>query len=208
MRRKRNHAGIRVRHGRGCAGANGGSCSCRPSYEAWVFSARDNKKLRKSFPTLAAAKAWRADASVALRERAIRAPTPITLRQAAEIWLRGANEQTIRTRSGDPYKPSALRGYEAALRTKILPKLGNRKLCEVDRADIQSLADALLADGLDASTIRNALMPLRVIFRRALTRGEVAINPTSGIELPAVRGKRERIATPLEAEQLLAALPA
>jgi integrase len=72
---------------------------------------------------------------------------------------------------------------------------------------VQDLADRLVAEGLNASTIRNTLMPLRVIFRRALARGEVAVNPTTAIELPAVRGKRDRIASPDEAAQLLAAVP-
>lgn len=74
------------------------------------------------------------------------------------------------------------------------------------RVDLQDLADEMLADGLDPSTIRNVLMPLRVIYRRALSRGEVSVNPTHGLELPAPRGCRDRIATPAEAEQLLAAL--
>jgi len=39
-------------------------------------------------------------------------------------------------------------------------------------------------------------------------RDDVAINPTVGLELPAVRARRERIATPEEASRLLAALPA
>jgi integrase len=63
------------------------------------------------------------------------------------------------------------------------------------------------AESLNASTIRNALMPLRAIFRRADARGEVAVNPTSGIELPAVRGRRDRIAGPDEAAKLISAVP-
>jgi integrase len=35
----------------------------------------------------------------------------------------------------------------------------------------------------------------------------MAVNPTAGIQLPAVRGKRERTASPTEAAQLIAALP-
>ena len=50
-------------------------------------------------------------------------------------------------------------------------------------------------------------MPLRVIFRRAVARGDLAVNPTTGLELPAVEGRRDRIASPLEAETLLGALP-
>ena len=50
-------------------------------------------------------------------------------------------------------------------------------------------------------------MPLRAIYRRALARGEVTVNPTTGPELPAVRGRRDRIASPIEAADLIAALP-
>ncbi|MDP8943141.1 MAG: site-specific integrase [Actinomycetota bacterium] len=38
-------------------------------------------------------------------------------------------------------------------------------------------------------------------------RGELAVNPTTGLELPAVRGKRDRIASPEEAAALIAAVP-
>lgn len=37
--------------------------------------------------------------------------------------------------------------------------------------------------------------------------GELAVNPCSGLELPAVRGRRERFASPEEAERLIAAAP-
>jgi integrase len=50
-------------------------------------------------------------------------------------------------------------------------------------------------------------MPLRVIFRRAIEDGDLAVNPTGHLRLPAVRGRRERIASPEEAALLLAALP-
>jgi integrase len=55
--------------------------------------------------------------------------------------------------------------------------------------------------------IRNTLMPLRAICRRAVARGEVTVNPTTGLQLPAVRGRRDRIASPTEAAELIEALP-
>jgi integrase len=113
----------------------------------------------------------------------------------------------VRTRSGDRYKPSAIRSYEAALRDRIVPELGGKRLGDVQRRDVQRLADDLLAEGRDPSTIRNALMPLRVIYRRAVEDGDVAVNPCTNLRLPAVRGRRERIASPEEAQRLLAALP-
>ncbi len=199
--------GIETRHGRGCASRSGGACSCRPSYQASVWSKRERRRIRKTWPTLEAAKTWRQDSQVNVRKGTMRAPTATTLRQAAEAWLDGAGDGSILTRSGDRFKPSALRGYEAALRLRVLPDLGGHRLSDLGLVDVQDLADRLHAHGLDASTIRNTLMPLRAIYRRALKRGDVSVNPTIGIELKAVRGKRERVADPIEAVFLLDALP-
>jgi len=172
-----------------------------------VFSARDDRKIRKTFPTVGEAKAWRSDATGAVRRGALKAASPVTLREAAEAWIAGAEEGIVRTRSGDPYKPSALTGYKRALQLRVLPELGARKLADIRRADVQDLADRLLAEGLDPSTIQNTLMPLRVICRRAVGRGDLLVNPTSGLELATPRGRRERIASPEEGATLLAALP-
>lgn len=199
--------GIRVRHSRSCTQPRGAKCPCKPTFEAWVYSKRDSKKIRKVFPSLSAAKAWRTDALHALGRGVLRAPKPTTLDQAAEQWLEGARAGTIRNRNGKPYKPSALRGYDRALRLRLLPEFGPRRLGDIGRLDVQDFADRLLADGLDPSTIQNTLDPLRAIYRRAMHREQVALNPTAGVELPKASGKRDRIAAPEEAASLLAALP-
>lgn len=206
-KRKSSFEGIVVKHRAVCATGTGGTCNCQPTYQASVWSARDKRRIRKHFPTLAAARAWRADAQTALRRRTMRAPTATTLSQAAEEWLEGARSGLIRNRSGDMYKPSVIRGYEQALRQHLLPDLGPHRLSEISRVDVQHVADRLLASGANPSTIRNALMPLRVIFRRAVSRGELAINPATGVELPAVRGRRDSIVSPEQAAKLLEALP-
>jgi site-specific recombinase XerD len=72
---------------------------------------------------------------------------------------------------------------------------------------LQDLADQLAAQGLSPSSVRNTILPLRAIYRRALNRGEVALDPTRKLTLPAVRTNRDRIAVPTEATALLAALP-
>lgn len=89
----------------------------------------------------------------------------------------------------------------------MLPAFGARRLTDLRRVDLQDFADRLLAEGCGPSTIRNALDPLRVIYRRALARDQVAVNPTTGLDLPANRGRRDRIAPPVEGRALLAALP-
>jgi integrase len=60
---------------------------------------------------------------------------------------------------------------------------------------------------LAASTIRNTMNPLQAIYRHAVRRELVAVNPTREVDLPAARGRRERIATAAEAARLIAALP-
>ena len=200
-------SGIRVRHSKLCSSRSGSACRCRPTYQASVWSAREGKRLFKTFASLADAKAWRAEAQVALRRGTMRAGGSGTLREAAQAWLEGVKSGAIRNRSGHAYKPSAIRGYETALVARVLPELGGLRLSEIRRVDLQDFADRLCADGLDPSTVRNTLMPLRAIFRRAVARGEVAVNPTSGLELPAMEGSRDRIASPAEAAELLTALP-
>src|SRR5829696_2527279 len=100
------------------------TCTCRPAYQAQVFSSRDRRTIRKSFRALSEARAWRTETQAALRKGTVRAPTRTTLEEAAAEWLSAAHAGIAHTRSGDPYKPSALRSYEEALRTKILPELG------------------------------------------------------------------------------------
>ncbi len=124
---------------------------------------------------------------------------------AVGVFCAGAG--SVRNRSGKAYKPSAVAGYRRSLVNEILPDLGTHPLQQIRREDMQEFVDRLLAKGLDPSTVRNHLMPLRVIFRRKLARGVVSINPTAGLELPAVEGRRERVASPAEAERLLGALP-
>jgi integrase len=133
-------------------------------------------------------------------------PQPTTVREAWTAWFEGAKTGVVRNRSGDPYKPSAIRSYERAMRLRVLPALGSMRLTDLRRPDLQQFADSLLAEGLDPSTIQCTLLPLRAIFRRSLARGELAANPCTGLALPAARGRRERYASAQEAEALLAAL--
>ncbi len=64
----------------------------------------------------------------------------------------------------------------------------------------------MLGAGADPSTIRNAVNPLRVINRQAMLLDEVALDPRHGVRLPAVRGRRDRVASPAEAADLIAAV--
>ncbi len=199
--------GIEVRHRKGCPARDQGRCTCDPSYRVRVWSNRERKRILKVFGSLAEAKAWRADALVGVRNNTLRAPDPRTVREAATEWLARVESGGVRDRSGRAYKPSTVRGYRFAFETYLLPALGDYRLAELGRREVLELADRLLADGLSPSSVRNNVDPLRALFRWAIEREIVAVNPTSGISLPTSRAKPVRIAGPAEAMALIAALP-
>lgn len=203
--RGRATTGIYIQHRAACASLSGGACSCRPAWQAAVWSVRERRRIRRHFSTAAEAKAWRAETLVGLRRGTVKAPTKTTLAEAAAEWLAGAENGTILSRTRQPYKSSALRGYRRALELRVLPELGHLRLSAIDRVTLQDFADGLARD-LDASTVRNTLSPLQAILRRAANRGVIAINPAVGLELRVPQGRRDRIASPAEAEALLAAL--
>jgi integrase len=199
--------GITRRHSEGCPAKGGGRCRCSAGYEAFVYSARDGKKIRKNFAREAEAKSWRAEAKRALDHGVLRAPSRRTLQEAADVWLEGARRGDIRNRSGQRYKPATLRGYSQALDDRILPAIGSRKLNTITTADLQALVDQWQAEGHSASTIRNSIKPLQAIYRRARSREGLPVNPTHDLELPTPRPKEVEIISPEQAARLLAAAP-
>jgi integrase len=128
------------------------------------------------------------------------------LRAAAERYVAGAHEGSVRNRSGDVYKPSAARGLDEAFRLRLIPALGARKLADVRRADLQRLIDRMQAESAAPSTIRNTINAVRALYRYAVRLELVHNDPTDGLALPAVRGRRERVVDPADAERLVAAL--
>lgn len=203
-----NTTGIIIRHSRTCAAQADrlARCTCSPSYRAEVYDRRSGAKIRKTFGNISEARGWRSDVVSSLRKGTMRAPTKTTLREAWKEWLEGAKAGTIRNRRQEPYKASTLRAYSQSITDHVLPELGSRRLHDIEQRDLQDLADRLLADGKDPSTIRNAINPVRVIFRRAIRDKQLVINHASGLELPAAAGRRDRIASPEEGAELIESL--
>ena len=202
--------GIRRRHSGNCpAGNDEGRCNCKAGFEASVYLAREGRKVRKTFERESEAKAWRAEATTAAKAGKLRTASRLTVSEAAWLWLEAAHTGAVRDRSGNSYKPSTLRAYQQALQLRVLDEFGAIRLSELRRPDlqVQAFADGLLAEGLSPSTIANTLNPLQAIYRHAVKRELVAVNPTHDLELPAVNGSRDRIASAVEATSLLEALP-
>ena len=206
-RRTKLPAGIRERHGRGCASAEGKRCSCTPSYEALVALGKLGERKRKTFATLEEAKAWRIRMQAAKTRQRLRSPARVTLREAAEAFMEGIRSGAIANRSGETYKPSAVRSYEQALASHVLPDLGGMRLGDVTAADLQALVERLRGKGLSASTITNALNPVQALYRRATQLGHVMHNPCRDVSLPTIRSQREHAADPGDAGRMIRVLP-
>jgi hypothetical protein len=123
MERRLMAAGIETRHARSCRQRQGGRCNCEPTFQANVWDGREKRRIRRTFPSFTAAQGWRRDALIALRrDRPVQGQgPPVTLEAVAKVWLEGAESGLIRTRSGERYKPSAVRSYERALRLRVFP---------------------------------------------------------------------------------------
>jgi integrase len=208
MQRKRSSLdGIDVVRQRRC-GHRDGRCTCAPSYRVQLWDPRARKLRRKTLRVKAEAITWRDDMRVAIRSGTVRPQSRTTVQQAADALIAGMTDGSILDRTGKPYKPSTRRAYEQAIRAYLTPDpLARLALSEVRRADVQDYVDRLRKHGLSPSTIANKIDPVRVIFRRAIRRDEIAVDPTVELELPAVRGRRERIAGRDEAAALIDALP-
>lgn len=194
----RKHAGIEVRTAKRTG---------ETRYRAEVWNPATKERDFKTFPSLAAAKSWRAAMQVRIANGEAGVIESPTLNQAWAAWFVLAQAGTIRNNRGDVYKPSALTGYEHAMRLHVLPELGQRRLADIRVPHVQRLVDGLVARGQAARTVNNTLAPLRVVFKDALRREQCRFNPTLGVAMPSGERHRDRIASPAEAQQLLAAVP-
>jgi integrase len=199
--------GIEVRHAADCRSRRGTRCSCRPTYRASVWSTRDRKRIRKSFPTEAAAKAWRQDAAGAVRRGELRAVTAPRLDDAMTELFAAMDAGTFRTRGRRPFKPTTRRATEQTYRLRVTDRFGRTRLDHLDHLELQDFVDELDAAGTNPSTIEGTVLPLRLVFRFARARGIVAIDPTDGLELPEKSSRQRVPPSPADAARLLAAAP-
>ncbi len=204
--------GITVRHRTGCTALREARCPCGPAYRASAYDARSGKQLKRTFGRLADAKAWREDMRAGIRRGTIVAATSTAgnVGEAVDEWVVAARAGTVRTRGRKPFANGTIRAVEQSYRLRIAPTFGGRRLDRVTLLDLQEWVDGLDADGVHASTIESSVLPLRMVYRRAKTRGHVAVDPTDGLELPQkpVRGTSRRPPEPKALEALVNAVPA
>ncbi len=154
---------------------------------------RDGRTFVRTFKTLPAAVAWRAEALQAVLDGGAPAPPPppptpeqqtATVEDAARALCRGIRAGTVRSRNGTLFKPSVARKYETMLRLHVVPVIGGLPLATVRKRDVQRFVDDLAARS-SADTARKALTALRVALRLAERDGLIDMSPCSGVRVPA-----------------------
>jgi integrase len=194
------------------------------SYRAAVWSQKEQRRLRKTFPTMAAAKAWRSEAATAIkagRMRASLAPRfedvfgrTVDGRWEDGKWIDGALAGTIRTRGRQPFKESSVRAVRQHYQRRLEEPFGKVRLDQVTHVDLQEFVDHLETEldkrtgkPIGPSTIEGTILPLRLAYRWARGKGLVTVDPTDGLELPQkARGTRVP-PSPADAAALLATVP-
>lgn len=156
--------------------------------------------------SLAEARSWRVDAQAQLQAGTLSAAAGPTVANAAEEFLADMKSDTFRQKGGHVYKPSTIRGYERDLTNHVLPELGSKRITRLQRPELQRWVDGLMTPDRSPSTIRNIVAALRALIGFAELRGWVRVNPCNGLRLPAGEQARERIASPAEAAELIAAM--
>jgi integrase len=95
---------------------------------------------------------------------------------------------------------------ERRLHKNVVPVIGNVRLADLHRRDINRAVDAIVARGRLTEATR-VFSDLRAMLRWAVARGDLDRNPAEGMEAPAPPRSRDRVLSEAEIAKLWKALP-
>jgi hypothetical protein len=116
--------------------------------------------------------------------RSASASDDITVSAVVDEFVEAAESGRAVNRSGRPYRPSALRDLRGILEYHVVPDLGNARLRDVRRSDVQTVVDRLGADRLSESRIRSVVSAVRALYGYAIEQAYVEFNPADGLVMP------------------------
>ena len=186
-------------------------CTCVgdwPHFSARVACGARGQRVTKTFATKQMAERW-AKRQQATMRHAERYGSELTIGDALHQLDEALLNETIENRSGIKYSPDTASSYRGSIR--ILHKslnggLARMPVSELDAPTIVRLREEMKREAISGSTIRNRLMPLRVIVNQAREQGILTTSPFDGVKLPVANGSRDRFADRHEAEALLGLL--
>ena len=178
------------------------SISPRNTKKGRVYDVRlrgpDGRELSRTFRTKREAHQFQAAQITAISRGAWVDPRSgaVTVSEIVYLWL-GCN----------PAKRSSTRARdESALRTHVLPSIGERKIGSVSPADIRALVSSW-NECMAPRSVKRVYGTLRAVLNFALESDAIARTPCRGIRLPAVEPPKVRIVTSEELAALSNAMP-
>ena len=157
-------------------------------------------------PTIEAARNARSDLSGRVQRGELPDGGGIRLSDARARFVAAAREGRALNKHGRRYKPRAIDDIDEVLRVHVKPTLGAKRISTIRRTHVQALVDEL-APELSGSRVRSVVNGLRSLYRWAQDRELTSHDPAALVRLPAMDATPiERVASPAEFAQLLAAL--
>jgi len=105
-------------------------------------------------------------------------------------------------------KPSTQSSYRANLTRYVLPWLGETRLRELRKGEIQAWLSALSESGLARQTVKNIWSALSSVLRTAMDWGYIKENPARGVRFPTRQPKPPVfLPTPDQLAQVILRLP-
>ena len=130
----------------------------------------------------------------------------MTLGEWLDIWLEECAALSVR--------PSTLKGYRGYVEKNIKPYLGDKQICKVTTADIQSLYRKLQKEGgasggpLAGTTVRRIHNVLHQALDVAVNRHLMVKNPSNDVTLPKKEGTSKTILNDAQLEHFMDAIKA
>lgn len=176
---------------------------------SYVVIVRDpsGRQRKHAARTLAEARDLKAQLAADVSRGEYRAQARTTFAEYAQSWM-----QTYTGRTARGLRDTTRAEYVRAIEQRAIPYFRRRKLGEIEPRDVKEYAAHVAASGVAASTVRNAVAPLRALFATAVEEGVLRSNPATGVRLPRAAATEDaepaaKALTEQELQALLAAAP-
>jgi integrase len=155
------------------------------------------RMVAKGIDPLGAERAERAD------QAAERARVEREAVRASELAFAAYAERFLNSGLASDTRERTIEGYRGTLRNHVTPVLGSMTLPEIGKADVNRVLDGIPTD--QPSVRRIAFAVMRLLFRWAKARDDIAASPIDDIKPPKSPASRDRV---LRDEELALALRA
>ncbi len=137
------------------------------------------KRRYKTFDTKKAADAWSAEQKRSVRRGEYQPPETIpTFKETADQWMLGKMDR----------RPGTTEQWQTHLDRHLLPTLGDLRLNQINVATVETLRDDL-RKRLGARTVCAVIRTAAAVFKLAIRRGVVSVNPAALAERPFLGSK-------------------